>query len=757
MLKFFRKHQRFFFIFVTVVIVISFSFFGTFSTFLNTEEVADEVIGKTIDGSDLSKREVEDLARFLSTSVYDAALLNRGKAANLFNDDVVRKDFLATGVGGMLAERFFEDLRPDLQEKAAEIKKFVPYAHPTVPLLSAETLWQQFSPQTHRLISVLKQKESVDPQFFAQLASLSLQQPNPEMMRRLLLMQQSQYPGVRQDENLHSANLHPFGFETWEEWFGPRYLQILSQFILNAAKMAEKKGYSISPQEVRADLSKHLQEGLKILRPQAALSYEETREYFIHELRMLGMDENRVIKLWQKVMLFRRLFFDVGNFALIDPLVFETWGSYANEAAEIEQYELPEELRLHDFRSLLKLELYLELASGAARAPLLLPDRLLSVEELEKRSPELVQRMASLEWKEVNKEEVAQRVTLKETWGWQAAEHGWQKMQAAFPHLAKETTKTTAGRLAFLDGLEPKERLKIDQFARLSILEEHPEWIEEAFERVETQKEDLPIRLKGGHLPFSCPLTGAALIAELEKNRELKFEGGVITRLRLESLAPQSERISFQLANRDGTLDELLHKRLEEAYPDMRRRNQALFTNSEGKWKPLEEVADHVGAYLYSSLMKAIEESWKADGHTLSEKEGMQSLDFYTNRRLYAWVKKQHAEILAGEDREQEWKLEKRERSLKRGEKSVFTKSELFSLAEGSWSKVSVGTEGEISFCKLLKRYSEKDTSSPELAQVKSTLAQEACRKLAQDLLGQMVQKKAIGMKFAESDGRNSR
>ncbi len=36
MLAFFRKYQRYFFLVITIVIVISFSFFGTYSTLMNT-------------------------------------------------------------------------------------------------------------------------------------------------------------------------------------------------------------------------------------------------------------------------------------------------------------------------------------------------------------------------------------------------------------------------------------------------------------------------------------------------------------------------------------------------------------------------------------------------------------------------------------------------------------------------------------------------------------------------------------------------
>ncbi|MFI5333650.1 MAG: hypothetical protein ACHQT8_00610 [Chlamydiales bacterium] len=748
MLKFFRKYQRFFFVITTVVIVISFSFFGTFSTFLTQGEVADEVIGKAIDGSTLHKREVEELSRFLSTSMQDAHLLNQGKVANLFNDDVVKKDFLQTGMGSILAERFFEELRPQLEEKREKIKRFVPYTHPSVPFLSTDMLLEQFSPHTFQLMGYLKKKESVDTQFFALLTALSTEQPNPEMLRRILFMQESQYPGIRRDDNLYSANLHPFGFETWEEWFGPRYLELVSQFILNSAKLAEKKGYSVSLEEVRADLSRHLQDGLKILRPQTDLSYDNVRDYFIHQLRMLGMEENRVVKLWQKVMLFRRLFSEVGNFALLDPLTFETWGSYANETVEIEQYALPDELRLKDFRSLLLLQIYLEGAAGSSQSELLLPEQLLPVQEVEKRQPELVQRTATLEWKQVNKEALSQRVTLKETWQWEAADAGWEILQEKFSRVAKEKNKTKDERLAFLDTLDPQERLKIDRCARLHILEAHPEWIEEAFAQQEPEQRTLAVHFKGGSLPFFCPLDGVTLLENLEKKGDLSFisEEGVIARVRAINVSPHVGIVSFSAALHERLLDPVLDKRLEEAYPEMRKKNSALFTQENGKWKSFQEVKDHVGAYLYAPLMNAIEENWIKESSALASKADLQSLDFYTTRRLYAWMKNELVQQQKTEDRERVWKVEKEIRTVARGGKSLFPKEELFSLAEGNWSSVAVGDHGEIAFCRLVKKGGEKSQDSQELAQAKTMLSREACRKLAEDLLSQMVQKRAIGM-----------
>src|SRR5262249_29767600 len=140
---------------------------------------------------------------------------------------------------------------------------------------------------------------------------------------------------------------------------------------------------------------------------------------------------------------------------------------------------------------LLKFQSYIEAVSTAPRTSLNLPKSFSSVAEVEKRMPELVQRRCQLIWKEVKKEEIAQRITLKETWHWEGTEEGWQVLQERFPFLAREQTKSSAGRLNMLDALETGERLKIDAFTRQKILEKHPEWIEEAFDRVSARKEEM--------------------------------------------------------------------------------------------------------------------------------------------------------------------------------------------------------------------------------------------------------------------------
>lgn len=739
MLGFFRKHQRFFFVVVTVFVVISFSFFGTFSTFVNREEVQDEAIGQAVDGSNLYKREVEDLVRFLATSSQDAPLFNRGKVANLLNDDVIRRDILATGVGELLAQRFFEELRPELEERLSKIKRFVPYAHPQAPLLGAEMMWKQFAPEAYERMRHLREKSAaVDSSFFAELHALALQERGfpVEMMRRLLLLQERQ-SGLRPDEGLVHANLHPFGFETYEDWFGHRYLELIAQFILNGAKVAEKNGYSVSRADVRKELLQNASEGLKMIEPELQTSYNEARAFFTQQIRHLGMEENRVIRLWQQVMLFRRLVSGAGHAAMRDPASFEVVGSY--DAAEVEAYELPDSLRLGDFRALLKFQCYIEGAMGASLPQIDIPDKWLSVEEIQKRCPELVEKVGELEWKAVRREDLAQRVTLRETWQWETADAGWQLLRGEFPELVRGD----GDRLALLDRLKTEERLKIDRFARQKIVEAHPEWMSEAFESAPSSKERLSLRTKGGRLPLS--VDPAALLAAAEKGGSFEIastEGDMLYRVNVHSLADRAERLSFQKASQDGTLDDLLDKRLEAAYPDLRKKHSDEFALENGKWKPFRQVREQVGAYVFAPLLRALDENFG--------KKEAQPLSFYVGHRLMPWMEKQQKQFLADpqflERREPEWKLRKETKCLRPGERSPFNQKELSSLAIGSWSTVSANENGEVGFFRLLGRKHDEESAAAEIAKMQEQLAQEASRKYMVQLLETMIEKQAIGV-----------
>ena len=152
MLTFLRKHQKIFFIFITIIVVISFCFFGTYSTMGQQEAPADYKVGMGVCGKSLMHREFTALCRLLESSALDPG----SKDPNLLNEGVIEKEFLSTGLAVMLVKPYFAELKKDLDERVKKVHIYRPYAHPFAKEVSAEWIWGIFSPALMERYKLLK-------------------------------------------------------------------------------------------------------------------------------------------------------------------------------------------------------------------------------------------------------------------------------------------------------------------------------------------------------------------------------------------------------------------------------------------------------------------------------------------------------------------------------------------------------------------------------------------------------------------------
>src|ERR1700722_696233 len=134
MLDFFRSYQRYFFLVITVVIIISFSFFGTYST-LGSNQWREQIAFKAVNGHEVTRMDVDELALFLATDNEDKMLYGGAWGPNFLNDGVIRKDFLETGLAEELALAYQDDLQSDIEKRLAKEKKYTLYTHPQAPFL----------------------------------------------------------------------------------------------------------------------------------------------------------------------------------------------------------------------------------------------------------------------------------------------------------------------------------------------------------------------------------------------------------------------------------------------------------------------------------------------------------------------------------------------------------------------------------------------------------------------------------------------
>lgn len=483
MLELLRKYQRYIFIFVTVIIIASFSFFGTFSTFDEGEKRVDRVIGHAIDGSPMHLLEVKQLAHFISTDREDMPQ-GRGGIPNLTNDGVVRYDFLGTHLADLLVESYFEPLRGEIQMRLDKAKRFRPYAHPEAPFLSARAVWERFLPSINQELDALQKEEVASPGVFSRLSVLCQQQSyfHPEVLRRMLVYQHQQCPWLNIDQRLSYEDLSLFGFHTAAEWFGHDFLDLVAQFILNGAAAAQEKGYRVSLEEAKGDLIHNFHVSMERIKQE--VSYQQ-------HLRMLGFDEKTAAQLWQKVLLFRRYFQDVGEATFIDRLPYKDFAGYAMETAKVNKYEWP--IHLASLDDLLQFQAYLKAVALPLKDPLALPKEFRSVDEVANDHPELVQTLYRAKVAELSKGQIGLRASLKEVWEWEL--NNWDKLKKEFSFLSPENSFKS------LEKLSGDERAKVDAFAREALVDLNPGWIEEAISAAAPSEKSIVVSGNGVQMP----------------------------------------------------------------------------------------------------------------------------------------------------------------------------------------------------------------------------------------------------------------
>ena len=781
MLEFFRKYQRYFFIFIAVVIVISFSFFGTHTTLNAPQKIEDRCIGQKIDGSKLMRSDLQKMTLFISSDRNDLALGERNRMPNFFNDGVIRKDLLGTGIGTLLVQAYFEELRDELAEKMNRHKEYRPYSHPSAPFISMENLWSQvLPPQKVNLDRFLKDTHEMNSEAFSLLVELYLGESAfpPNILREYLLYQQKHYSWIEPDPALQRANLSLFNCHSIEDWFGSRFVELVAQFVLNAETIARGRGYKVSEEEARVDLIRNGYEALQGQMRNKEVSQDDVSELWQQQLRYLGMNEKEAVAVWQKVMLFRRLFEDVGGAVFVDPQIYQTFYGFASKTAEVDLYHLPESLNLKDFSSLMKLELYLDQVAKNRKEVLLLPRSFSAAEEVEKTCPELVEERFLVEVAQINISDVALNVSVKETWEWQLEKDNYELLEKAFPQLTLKDGSDAEGYFAALEALPYAMRQKVDAFSRKKIVERHPEWITDALNQAHMKVKEVSYSPKSEETPFQGGeklaklLRAAALKGELEVNPDAlkarealeQFTADGETYFRFQVVDRDLERVilTFAEANERGILDRLLAKHLETAYPKVRGKNPALFKDDQGEWKPAEEVQSEIGKILYNDRLKKLEEEVVRLG--CSKEENAQDA-FYSQYRLLPYMRVAEKEIrkVGAESHflkqseassseglsqkpslEDQWSLIREHKRFKNHEKSPWFNSDIFSMVEKGWSNVAHRSGGNLSFFQLIEKTGPTGNFAEEMKEGQAILSREAERHLMGDLIEKMKAKEVV-------------
>lgn len=485
MMNLFRKYQKTFLGILTVFIIASFVFFGTYDAIVGrggAASVPDVAIGKAVDGSVMKQREIQNLISMLETDAQDVMIIEGKATINLLNDGVVRSDILSSEIGRLLVGTYYEELKGDLEGKWERYKTFKPYRHPSQSI-GLEALWKQFVPQLARDFEKFKSMTGgFSVEGFDALSKLYIDQAGfpPRLARQFLAYHQQQY-GMGEDAHLMNGDLSLFYAKTLSDWFGSRFTEVVAGFIHNAAAYAKSKGYSVSFEEAKASLMQIGMENIQRIERDKEITGEDFSKFYQHQIAGLGMSEKEAVQAWQKVLLFRRLVIDVEKGIVVDAPFFKEMQKDAAKGVHVELYRLPKEYRGLNDEDLRKLEKYLAVTESS------------TPEEVIKKASQLVVKKFKVKVAHLEKKNLPTEVSLKRTWAWEIEDRNWKTLMDSFPEVAKCKATDREVRFSYLSGLSDKSRAEIDQFARMRIIDETPEFIYERLDSVEAEAKVMKI------------------------------------------------------------------------------------------------------------------------------------------------------------------------------------------------------------------------------------------------------------------------
>lgn len=789
MFAFFRKYQYYFFVVISVVIITSFSFFGTYSA-LSSNHWKEQIAFTAIDGSEITRADVDEMAVFLATDTEDKLALGGIWGPNFLNDGVIRKNFLETGIAPVLAETYIADLEADLLRKLDKEKHYSLYTHPQAKFIGTAKAWEYFAPDMQNRFQALRNattaQEAINAKVKLYLAEKSFP---PGLLRQVIRFQEKQNSWLQPDQNLDRLDLSLFGYHTAEDWFGPHFTRLVSQFIINTAIIAEQKGYNVSKAEVLADLQHNANLSYEQNRNQSNIGVRNAAEYMNEQLLRLNMDQSRAVKVWRQVMLFRRYFDDIGGSALADVLPSKTFNQFTKEGLEIDVYRLPSDLKFGDYGSLQKFEIYVNAVGKSHKGTQEIPQNFLTAAELEKDYPELVQKRYLVEVSEIEKKSLQPKISIKDMWNWEVQDANWPALKKKFVDLGVKKGDTREERFEALDSLDSVTRSHLDAFARESIVESHPEWIQKALDESSPTKKVIGMRTSGGKTPFAgldkrakrkeliealdkaalneAPESGSPLFAYTADNQHYY-------RIKIIEKASQPDVLTFAESNGDGTLDQIKDRILKKHYEATREQNALLYQHSDKSWKEFDKVRDLVADSYFEKAVADLQKEYKKvnkedDSKTVGK-------DRAASIRLYSHLKQAQDKIkkdpklaeqlirhkkasdlkptsLNGRDAlADQWKLENDKLHIDRTNiREGIDVEEAYGLPILGWSGIKTPANGDLIFYQVKGRELSKSAETAMAEQTKKVhdqLSYEAQRLLTSELIQQIQAKDAISLTY---------
>ena len=429
-------------------------------------------------------------------------------------------------------------------------------------------------------------------------------------------------------------------------------------------------------------------------------------------------------------------------------MAHEEFGSVANETIVADLYEWPAFLKFTSAYQLFSFQTYLEMVAGLEFIQeFSLPTSFLSLQDIEKKAPQLLTEDYQAKVYAVDKREVALKASCQEVWTKETDDDTWALLKKEFISLAGSLAKSSDERFAFLEKLEPNERAKIDAFVRLILVEEHGEWVKQALDNARAEEKKLSLCAGKIAMPYfdegeklanifaQIPTNPEIALSDLQcfatKTAFYRFEN--IEKLGLKRIK------TYEEAMHDGSLAKLVDRKLEMALPDAR-----LEIGEEKSKCPFSELKEEIANYSLKALTSRIGSVSKdTEGSLLAKrmvpvsKEAMKALKQDPNDP--AWIYSEGEDSLFSQ-----FKMRKIEQHISRTAKEDWMSKESFKLQPNEWTSLHVASDGGVMFMYMKTKQPMSEPIVEQLFAGKQVLAADIQRVLAEKILAVMQKKQAL-------------
>lgn len=645
MLSFFRRYQKIIFIFTTLLVVISFVFFGTYKAIapVFTKQGNDKVLYTTLKGRKITQDYLEKMERFLEVEPAFSYDPLRVIQSNPLNDGVIAREFLVQGFADLL---FSDEDRALLENKNLKERSFSLYNHPTSKKLSTQATWESFAPELEEQFWRFKKCEDVLSAEAIETRSalyLTHQRFNGDMLKQVLRYQEYQQRAVI-DPLLVNKDLSLFGYRNLSDWFGELFVERAAKVIIEGAQLAKVAGLKVARDEVYADIYERAESSFRSLQQRTEIPVQNGAEFLKLLLNRLQMEEKDLVQIWEDVLYFRRLLDERSSSVMIDSLALGKFYRFANHTLNLKVTELAKDLHFSNFEDLKGFELYLESVGERREDLLTLPSRYKSPENLAIEAPELTGRRFWINVAHLNKKELSAKVPLTLLWKWQ--EEHYQELQELFglPVFAQ------------FDAIDERLRERVDHYSYTLLIDEHPEWIGEVLATKSKEPQEIFLRFNQRESSFvgiddlaalSIRLHREDLITAYSQDEQNYYMIEVVQRGLL------GEVLSYSEAKKSGALTELMERK--------------------------------EGDLLVERVLSAVRTSLEKNGVVLP-KEGIEK--FCIERRFYSYLQKVKGDTNYREGFDVNYAPQSRYKSIGRQEEGF---QEALQLKKGSgyfaWNK----------------------------------------------------------------------